>query len=154
MQRQRRRPHRANPPRPQPVHQELRIRHGTDQPKQTPNNCQQRPFSDEESSNPRIRKPDRLQRPNFPRALLDPEFKKQSRQHQRRDDEKETEIQKILTKICRAARGSQTLLAHRHDLHTHQRRIDLLAQLFAEAIHHLRCGFDANRSEFAETCSP
>ena len=74
-------------------------------------------------NNRRIRtigKPERLQRPDLTRALLDAEFEKERRQHQRRHDEKETEIQKVFTEIRRATRSLLPLIAHGNDLKSHQ----------------------------------
>ena len=60
------------------------------------------PSTKKQSPDPAIRKPNRLQRPDLTRALLDSEFEKERRQHQRRHDEKETEVQKVFAKIGRA----------------------------------------------------
>jgi hypothetical protein len=62
--------------------------------------------------------------------LLDPEFEKQRRQHQRRNNEKETEVQKVLPKIRCATRSRLSLISNSDDLKSHQLGIQRLSQSF------------------------
>jgi hypothetical protein len=111
-----RRPNGANPPRPQPVHQQRRIRNRAYQPQQTPNPGQQRASTKNNRRIPLSENPSACNVPDLTRALLDAEFEKERSQHQRRHDEKETEIQKVFTEIRRATRSRLPLFAHGNDL--------------------------------------
>ena len=77
-----------------------------------PTTGEEHSFEKKERADSRRRKSDRLQHADLSQPLLDSEFEEERCQQERGDHQKETEVEKILAEVSRAARSFQALRAH------------------------------------------
>ncbi len=109
-----------HPPRPQPVHQQRRIRNRTDESQQTSHDRQQRSLNQKQPRMPELEKPIACNVPTSRARCSIPSLKNKRRQHQRRDDKEETEVEKVFAEVGRATRRRLALFANWNNLKTHQ----------------------------------